>query len=55
MLSPVVEREGPEEEQGEDPLMAYPESGYWALGPGCRLRMLRALCCDALDTAIIRC
>ena len=35
--------------------MAYPEGGYWAVAPGARLRMLRALCCDALDTAIIRC
>ena len=55
MLSPVVGSEEAEGEQKEDPLMAYPETGYWALAPGCRLRMLRALCCDALDTAIIRC
>ena len=55
VLSPVVKSEVADEEQGEDPLMAYPERGYWALAPGCRLRMLRALCCDALDTAIIRC
>ena len=55
MLSPVVGSEEADEEQKEDPLMAYPEGGYWALAPGCHLRMLRALCCDALDTAIIRC
>ena len=54
MLSPVIKSKEDEEEQGGDPLTAYPENGYWALAPGCRLRMLRALCCDALDTAIIR-
>lgn len=55
MLSPVVEAAEAPEGEREDPLMAYPEGGYWALAPGARLRMLRALCCDALDTAVIRC
>ena len=54
VLSPVVKSDEAGEEQGDEPLTAYPENGYWALSPGCRLRMLRALCCDALDTAIIR-
>ncbi len=54
VLSPVVqERDGPQEHL-EDPLTSYPEGGYWALPAGARLRMLRALCCDALDTALIR-
>ena len=55
MLSPVVEAEETPQGDGEDPLTIYPEGGYWALAPGARLRMLRALCCDALDTALIRC
>jgi hypothetical protein len=55
VLSPVVEaEEGPQGDM-EDPLTIYPEGGYWALAPNARLRMLRALCCDALDTALIRC
>lgn len=54
MLSPVVEAHEGSPEEADDPSMAYPEGGYWALVPGCRLRMLRALCCDALDTAVIR-
>ena len=55
VLSPVVEAEDGPQEDREDPLTIYPEGGYWALAPGARLRMLRALCCDALDTALIRC
>ena len=55
MLSPVT-KAAEQGQSGEgDALMAYPEGGYWAVAPGPRLRMLRALCCDALDTAIIRC
>ena len=55
MLSPVVEAEDGPQEDREDPLTIYPEGGYWALASSARLRMLRALCCDALDTALIRC
>ena len=55
MLSPVTKAAEQGQSGEEDVLMAYPEGGYWALAPGARLRMLRALCCDALDTAIIRC
>ena len=55
MLSPVTKAAEQGQSGEEDGLMAYPEGGYWALAPGARLRMLRALCCDALDTAIIRC
>ena len=32
----------------------YPPGGYWALPPGTRVRMLRALCHDALDTSRVR-
>ncbi len=35
-------------------LTAYPAGGYWALPPAARLRMLRTLCDDALDTGLIR-
>ena len=38
----------------EDALMAYPAGGYWGLSPDIRLRMLRALCHDALATGPIR-
>ena len=55
MLSPVTKAAEQGQSGDEDALMAYPEGGYWAVAPGARLRMLRALCCDALDTAIIRC
>ena len=32
----------------------YPSGGYWGLPPGVRVRMLRALVHDALDTAALR-
>lgn len=38
----------------EDPLLAFPPGGYWALPAGARLRMLRSLCFDALETRTIR-
>ncbi len=38
----------------EDPLLRYPDGGYWSLPPGQRLRMLLQLCYDALGTAAIR-
>lgn len=40
--------------EGEDPLLAFPPGGYWALQPGARLHMLRSLCFDALETRAIR-
>ncbi|KAK9915262.1 hypothetical protein WJX75_006841 [Coccomyxa subellipsoidea] len=40
--------------EGEDTLLAFPPGGYWALQPGARLRMLRSLCFDALETRAIR-
>ena len=41
-------------DNSQDPLAQYPDGGYWRLAPGIRLRMLRALCHDALSTAVIR-
>lgn len=38
----------------EDPLLAFPPGGYWALPAGARLRMLRCLCFDALETRPLR-
>ncbi|BDA43044.1 probable cell division cycle-associated 7-like protein at N-terminal half [Coccomyxa sp. Obi] len=38
----------------EDPLLAFPPGGYWALPAGARLRMLRCLCFDALETRTLR-
>ncbi|CAL8468960.1 g8501 [Coccomyxa elongata] len=38
----------------EDPLLVFPPGGYWALPTGARLRMLRCLCFDALETRAIR-
>lgn len=45
---------GDQESEGEDPLLMFPAGGYWALQPGTRLRMLRSLCFDALETRAIR-
>ncbi|EIE26968.1 hypothetical protein COCSUDRAFT_59460 [Coccomyxa subellipsoidea C-169] len=45
---------GDQESEGEDSLLMFPAGGYWALQPGTRLRMLRSLCFDALETRAIR-
>ena len=43
-----------EEEELADELAQYPEGGYWSVEAGVRLRMLRALAHDALETSNIR-
>ena len=43
-----------EEEELADELAQYPKGGYWSLEAGVRLRMLRALAHDALETSNIR-
>ena len=40
--------------ENADNLPEYPPEGYWYLDPVVRLRMLRSLLLDALDTALIR-
>ena len=46
--------DGAQPAAAEDPLLAFPPGGYWALPAGARLRMLRCLCFDALETRTIR-
>lgn len=43
-----------EEEELADELAQYPGEGYWSLDAGVRLRMVRALAHDALETSSIR-